>query len=171
MKEVFIMYVKHLQDKDRKIIKLLNGLSNDEREKDRGSYYKSISGIFRHSGGCAALFCDLLKGPLAEGSAAKKIESPSIKDIPEGALTEAQWKNVCEIVEKSNQALVDIVSNITEAELGTQAKWFSGDMVPLSFMLHALVLHQAHHDGQLSQVLDELKIDNDYSGLDVKLLK
>ncbi|GHU40511.1 hypothetical protein FACS1894190_07480 [Spirochaetia bacterium] len=171
MKEIFIMYAKYMQDKDRKIIKLLNGLSNDDREKDRGSYYKSLSGVFRHSSGGMAFFLELLKGPLAESSAAKKIASPNAKDIPEGVLSEAQWKTVCDIVEKSNQALIDFVSNISEAELATQAKWFSGDMVSLSFMLHALVLHQAHHQGQLSQILDELKIDNDFSGLEVKFLQ
>jgi uncharacterized damage-inducible protein DinB len=37
-------------------------------------------------------------------------------------------------------------------------------------MLHNLSAHGTHHRGQISQILDELKIDNDYSGLNVQFV-
>jgi uncharacterized damage-inducible protein DinB len=37
-------------------------------------------------------------------------------------------------------------------------------------MLHNLGAHGTHHRGQISQILDELKIDNDYSGINVRFL-
>ncbi|MDR2842677.1 MAG: DinB family protein [Spirochaetaceae bacterium] len=169
MKETFIMYAKYMQDKDRKVIALLNGLSNEEREKDRGSYYKSLSGIFRHAGESCSIL-DMIKNELAAGSAAKASATPSAKDIPHGELTEKQWQDFCAFIEKSNQACIDFIQAITEAELSTKVKWFSGDMVPVSFVLHAVTMHHAHHHGQISQILDELKIANDYSAINVKFI-
>jgi uncharacterized damage-inducible protein DinB len=37
-------------------------------------------------------------------------------------------------------------------------------------MLSQILTHGTHHRGQLSQVLDELKIDNNYSGINVAFL-
>jgi uncharacterized damage-inducible protein DinB len=37
-------------------------------------------------------------------------------------------------------------------------------------MLYNLTAHGTHHRGQISQILDELKIDNDYSGINVQFL-
>jgi uncharacterized damage-inducible protein DinB len=34
-------------------------------------------------------------------------------------------------------------------------------------MLLQLTAHNTHHRGQVSQILDELKIDNDYSAINV----
>ncbi|GMO31576.1 MAG: hypothetical protein Ta2F_07120 [Termitinemataceae bacterium] len=170
MKETFIMYAKYIEDKDKKIIALLDGLSNAEREKDRGSYYKSLSGIFRHASGGMAFFLDMLKGALPEGSKAKAVVSPNAKDVPEGELNESQWKDVCTLIQKSNHAFLEFVTAITNAELSVNVKWFSGDMVPLSFMINALLMHQTHHSGQISQILDELKIDNDFSGISPKFI-
>jgi uncharacterized damage-inducible protein DinB len=50
--------------------------------------------------------------------------------------------------------------------------WYKGKpaTVPLSVMLQQLVTHNLHHRGQISQILDSLKIDNDYSGINIKFL-
>jgi uncharacterized damage-inducible protein DinB len=49
--------------------------------------------------------------------------------------------------------------------------WFSGAQVPLSSVLQAVAAHNTHHRGQVSQILDSLKIDNDWSGIDAAFLK
>ena len=165
MKEMFVMYAKYLQDKDKKIYALLDGLSNDEREKDRGSYYKSLSGLFRHSVRIVGFLVGMCTPALPENSAAKKVAVPG-ENLPEGALAEAQWKALKAVSEASDQAFVDFASKLTDAELELPAKapWMK-ESVPLSFMLNMLVIHQVHHQGQISQILDEMKIDNDYSGI------
>jgi uncharacterized damage-inducible protein DinB len=40
----------------------------------------------------------------------------------------------------------------------------------LSFMISQLVVHGTHHRGQISQILDELKIDSDFSGINAAFL-
>jgi uncharacterized damage-inducible protein DinB len=63
---------------------------------------------------------------------------------------------------------------LTEQDFSRPIKldWYGGnpESVPLSFMLSQLVLHNTHHRGQISQILDALKIDNDYSGIGIELL-
>jgi len=60
---------------------------------------------------------------------------------------------------------------LSEADLKLPVKldWYGGnpDSVPLSFLLSQLLVHNTHHRGQISQVLDELKIDNDFSGIGI----
>jgi uncharacterized damage-inducible protein DinB len=63
---------------------------------------------------------------------------------------------------------------LSESDPGLPVKvdWFGGNpgSVPLSFMLSQLVVHNTHHRGQISQILDSLKIDNDSSGISVLFL-
>ncbi|GMO46342.1 MAG: hypothetical protein Ta2G_01470 [Termitinemataceae bacterium] len=171
MKKTFIMYVKHIQHKDKKVTELLDKLSNEQREKDCGSYYKSLSGIYRHVGGCAAVFLNFLKAALSEGSEAKTVASPAVEQESKEALSEAQWKSFKTFIENVDAAFLDFVTKLTDAELNTQVKWFSGDMVSLEYALHAYIMHQAHHLGQIAQALDELKVDNDFSGIPLEFFK
>ncbi|MDR0910378.1 MAG: DinB family protein [Spirochaetaceae bacterium] len=166
MKEEFVMFAKYLQDKNEKFGVLLDKLSNAEREKDRGSYYKSASGLFRHIIGTPAFFAGMIQGALADGAPAKTVAFPNFEYL-EGEITEAQWKQVREVTAKIDAAFLDLVSKLRNEDLQTKAKWFSGDMVPIYFVLHSLIAHQIHHQGALSQILDELKIDNDLSGINV----
>ncbi|GMO17181.1 MAG: hypothetical protein Ta2A_26250 [Treponemataceae bacterium] len=169
MNNTFLLYAKYIQDKDTKIAALLDTLSNEEREKDRGSYYKSLSGLYQHLGGAMTFFLDYLKKALPEGSAAKALPAPAAT-YPEGSLTEADWQKVKTLVAGANQAYVDFVTALTDAELDVSMKWFTGETVPLSFMLNSLIPHQVHHQGAIAQILDELKVNNDFSGIAVQFL-
>jgi uncharacterized damage-inducible protein DinB len=71
-------------------------------------------------------------------------------------------------------AYVNMAAALTEQDcrLPLKTEWYDGNPaeVPLSFMLSQLVVHNTHHRGQISQILDSLKIDNDYSGINVTFL-
>jgi len=57
----------------------------------------------------------------------------------------------------------------SDLKLPVKLDWYAGnpDSVPLSFLLSQLLVHNTHHRGQISQVLYELKIDNDFSGIGI----
>jgi uncharacterized damage-inducible protein DinB len=170
MKNSFIMYAKYHKDADKTVFSLLDGLSNEEREKDRGSYYGSLSGLARHLLGGTVFFPGMFKEALAQNAAALKALAPlEGVSIPKDALTEAQWKSLAAAFETADDALINLVSSLEEAdfELPIKLDWYGGKppAVPLSFMLHQMITHGIHHRGQISQILDELKIDNDYSGI------
>jgi uncharacterized damage-inducible protein DinB len=65
------------------------------------------------------------------------------------------------------QALSD-----SDMALPIKTEWYGGTpaSVPLSFMLGQLLVHNTHHRGQISQVLDSLKIDNDFSGINAAFI-
>jgi uncharacterized damage-inducible protein DinB len=174
MKDTLI-YAKYNQAGNRAIYGILNSLTGEEREKDRGSYYGSLSGLLRHILGGTKFFLGMYKGALAEGAAFKAVSAADSAPFPaEGELSETQWKELGAALETVDAAYVNMAEALTEADLSRPVKidWYGGnpDSVPLSFMLSQLVVHNTHHRGQISQILDSLKIDNDYSGIGAEFL-
>jgi len=178
MKDTTI-YAKYNQAGNKTIYNILNAMSNEEREKDRGSYYGSLSGLLRHVLGGTKFFLGMYKGALAEGGAVSAaLKAVSAADgVPfpaEGTLSESQWKELGAALEAVDAAYINMAEALTEADLSRPVKidWYGGNpaSVPLSFMLSQLVVHNTHHRGQISQVLDSLKNENDYSGIGAEFL-
>jgi uncharacterized damage-inducible protein DinB len=175
MKDSFIMYAKYNKDGNKTILSVLDGFSHEERERERGSFYGSLSGLVRHLLGGTVFFQGMFKAALGHNAAALKALSPlEGVSIPQDALAEDQWKSLAASFETADNALISLVSSLEEADFKApvQTEWYGGKppSVPLSFMLHQLITHGIHHRGQISQILDELKIDNDYSGIKVEFL-
>ena len=179
MKETAI-YAKYNQAGNKTIYNILSAMSNEEREVDRGSYYGSLSGLMRHIFGGTKFFLGMFKGALAAGARADSaaFKAVSVADgVPfpaEGELSETQWKELGPALEAVDAAYINMAEALTEAELSYPVKidWYGGnpESVPLSFMLSQFVVHNTHHRGQISQILDSLKIENDYSGIRVEFL-
>ena len=175
MKEA-VMYAKYNQEGNRIIYDLLSAMSNDEREKERGSYYNSLSDLFRHILGGTSYFLGLFKDSLNSNAGALKaisaIDGISFPD--KGQLSEAQWKELSAVMKTIDAAYVSMAEALTDADLPQPVKidWFGGNpaSTPLSFMLSQLLVHNTHHRGQLSQILDSLKIENDYSGISLEFM-
>jgi uncharacterized damage-inducible protein DinB len=175
MKEVFTMFAKHNKEANKAFLAVLNKLSNEEREKARGSYYRSLSGLAAHILGATCFFLGMLREAAGKNAAALKALSPLEKiTVPEGKLTPAQWKKLAADLGIVDDAYVKFVSALSEAEFKAELKtdWYKGKpaSVPLYFMFGQLVSHGTHHRGQISQILDKLKIDNDWSGIGVAAL-
>jgi uncharacterized damage-inducible protein DinB len=171
-----VMYARYNQAGNKVVFGLLDKTSNDEREKDRGSFYGSLSGLFRHIIGGTRFFLGMYKAALNGNAAALKAITAieTLPKLPEGALSEVQWKELESAVNAVDTAYTDMACALSESDLSLPVKveWYGGNpaSVPLSFMLSQLVVHNTHHRGQISQILDSIKIDNDYSGIDVSFL-
>ncbi|MFP3090933.1 damage-inducible protein DinB [Treponema sp. TIM-1] len=174
MKAWFVTFAEYTREANRTVYTILDGLSPDEREKERGSYYGSLSGLVLHLLGGTLFFHSLFKDALGEGSAAvTALDYPAVS-LPKGKLSEAQWKSLGPVFESADGATVNFIGSLADKELSAPIKlnWYGGNppSVPLSFMLQQLTVHGVHHRGQISQILDELKVDNDYSGINVAFL-
>jgi uncharacterized damage-inducible protein DinB len=171
-----VMYAKYNQAGNKAIFSLLDKLSNDEREKDRGSFYGNLSGLYRHLFGGTRFFLGMYKTALGGNAAALKALSAieALPKLPEGALSEAQWKELQSAATAIDTAYIGMAEALNQSDLSLPVKieWYGGNpaSVPLSFTLSQLVVHNTHHRGQISQILDSLKIDNDYSGIDVSFI-
>ncbi|MCL2834745.1 MAG: damage-inducible protein DinB [Treponema sp.] len=176
MKEIFVTFAKANDESDKAFMAILNKMSNEDREKNRRSYYGSLSGLARHVMGGTFHFIGMFKDAIASNAGAvKAIESLSKIKMPEGKkLDEDGWKKFGAAIKAADKAYIEFTEALTDKDLASQVKlsWYKGKpaSVPLSFMLQQLVAHGIHHRGQISQILDSLKIDNDYSGLNVKFI-
>ena len=174
MKEFFVIFAKQNEDADKAFVSILDKMTNEDREKNRKSYYGSLSGLARHVLGGTFFFLGKFKEAVEGNAAALKALEPLAKvetfhDAKK--LDEAQWKKLCSGLKIADKAYVEVVSALSDKDLEKPIQWFGKPAtVPLSFALQALVAHNLHHRGQISQILDELKIDNDYSGINAKFL-
>ena len=175
MKNIYQMYAHSFREKNEAIYALLDRLSHEEREKDRASYYKSLSNLFRHVLFGQQLFMDMFRGALgAESAAAKALERLKGLGSEEGALSEAQWKALKTRMAEINAALIGFAEALEPAECAAPVTiaWYGGKppAVPLSFLFHQMAVHTVHHEGQISQILDELKIEHNYASINVAFM-
>ncbi|MDR2479437.1 MAG: DinB family protein [Treponema sp.] len=175
MKET-VMYAKYNQAGNRTVYDLLSGLSNAERERGRGSYYESLSGLFRHIIWGTRLFLGMCKGALGGNDAALEAigAAEKLPLPPEGVLTESQWKELDAALRAVDAAYVGMAEALGPGDISLPLKieWYGGNpgSVPLSFILGQLLVHNTHHRGQISQILDSLKVDHNFSGINVAFL-
>jgi uncharacterized damage-inducible protein DinB len=173
MKEVLLLYARYTQRANQSVIALLDALSIEERNEDRKSYYKSLSGLMSHSSGGTSYFHGLFRA--AVPSLAKALKpTESLEFLEAEKLSVEQWAELKKAVAIADKATIDFIEAATEAELATPVKidWYGGkpEAVPLCFLLHSFYVHGTHHRGQISQILDEMGIEHDFSGLDVEFL-
>jgi uncharacterized damage-inducible protein DinB len=173
MINIYAIFAKQNEAADKALIGILNGMSHAEREAARGSYYNNLYGLVQHNA-CAIQF---ILGGFKEAFASDAGKNAAFKNIgavkiPEGAISEAQWKQFCDDLAALDAAFVAFAQTLREEDLNKPVKWFTGNpaTVPLHFMLDTLITHGLHHRGQISQILDELKIDNNYSGVDLAFI-
>jgi uncharacterized damage-inducible protein DinB len=174
-KELFVIFAKYNEEADKAALSVLNKMSGEDREKNRKSYYGSLSELARHLLGGTVFLLGMLKEAAGSNAGALKALEPLAKiDIPKGKLSDAQWKKTAAAIKAADKACVDFAAALGEEDLDAPVKlsWYKGKPpeVPLYFMLQQLVVHGTHHRGQISQILDSLKIDNDYSGINVKFI-
>jgi uncharacterized damage-inducible protein DinB len=175
MKELFVINALYNQAADKAFLSILNGLSNDERERDRGSYYKSLSGLAAHILGGTVHILGMFKDAVAQNDAASRaLAALQAVSLSRGPFSEAQWKQLAADIETADSAYIDFAKALTDADLQSPVKvaWYKGnpDSVPLFFMLNQATTHGTHHRGQISQILDAMKIDNNYSGMNAAFL-
>jgi uncharacterized damage-inducible protein DinB len=175
MKELFVINAQYNREANRAILSILNGLSNAEREQERGSYYKSLSGLVTHILGGNTFLLGMLDAMVHNDAALKALAALKTVTVPEGPLSEAQWEQLVVDIDTVDAAYIDFTKALTDVDLKAPVKinWYGGnpDSVPAFFLLNQLTAHGTHHRGQVSQILDALKIDNDYSGVSVAFLK
>jgi uncharacterized damage-inducible protein DinB len=175
MKELFVTFAKYNEEANKAVTGILGKMSNEDREKNRKSFYGSLSGLSRHLLGATVFFLGMIKDSASKNAAAVKAVAPLAKiEMFKGKLTPEQWEKTAAGIKAADKAYVNFVAALSEKDLEAPVKvaWYGGkpSEVPLYFMLQQLVSHGTHHRGQISQILDSLKIDNDYSGINVKFL-
>jgi uncharacterized damage-inducible protein DinB len=176
MSQFFVTFAKQNEEANKAFVSILDKMSNDDREKNRKSYFGSLSGLARHIFSATAFFLGMFKAAVPKNAKALRALDVLAKiNIPEAKkLDEAGWKKLTAGIKAMDKAYVEFVSALSDKDVEAPLKldWYKGKpaSVPLSYMLQQFTAHNIHHRGQISQILDSLKIDNDYSGINVKFL-
>jgi uncharacterized damage-inducible protein DinB len=176
MKNLLSMYARYIQTTDETVLDLVGRLSVEDREKERGSYYKSLSGLARHILFGSVFFHGLFRAALPAGSKAIAALEPA-KDIKvsDGPLDAAGWTAFVKTFALADAATVKFTDALDEAqlELPVAVPFYGGNpaTIPLYFLFDQLLVHTVHHQGQISQILDELKVEHNFTSIPVGLLR
>jgi uncharacterized damage-inducible protein DinB len=172
MKEALLMYAHYTKRADASVVSLLEGLNAERREEDRKSYYGSLSGLARHVLGGTLYFHSMFRPVFPEATAALKATEGL--SVPKGRLTDTQWAEIAATFPRADEATVEFIQALGEDSLSrlVPIDWYEGKpgAVPFCFLAHQLWVHGTHHRGQISQILDEMGIEHDFSGIDIEFL-
>jgi uncharacterized damage-inducible protein DinB len=172
MKETLVMYARYAQRANQTVAELYEGLDFESRNADRGAYYGSLHGMIGHLLGGTLYFHSLFRAsrpglyPASEGIAALSAH--------EGSLDPEAWAVFRNSLAQADSASVELVDGLDQAGLLAPVKldWYGGKPaeVPLHFLFNQMMVHGIHHRGQISQILDEMKVEHDFSGIDLDFM-
>jgi uncharacterized damage-inducible protein DinB len=167
------MWARYSERANRSVAALLDGLSLEERNKDRGAYYGSLAGLLSHVLGGTLYFQGLFRASRPGYFAA--CESISSLSSHEGAVDAAGWEALKRSLAAADKAAVELSESLSpaDADWPVPLDWYGGNpkAVPLRFLFNQMIVHGIHHRGQISQVLDEMKVEHDFSGIDLEFLE
>lgn len=141
------------QEASTTLMGLLAGLSNDELEADRKSHYKSLKGLVLHTIQGHMFFNNMFKGALGESAAMLKNYENTQEMTYEACLP---------LVEEMHSNMQAMVAGLTEEQFEVNMEFF-GKTKTVASMLLLLFNHTVHHRGQISQILDEMGIQHDWT--------
>lgn len=167
MKKLLGIYAAYTKQTNEAVFSILKDLPFTELAADKGSYYKSLAGLANHIYGATFFFHGIIREnvptaiPFLKGS--EGLPAPA-KDNDE-----AYMKDLGAHCAAADQATIDLIKGLPEKDMESAIKlpWFGGnpESIPLCFFLNMLSTHGTHHRGQISQILDSMGIENDYSSI------
>jgi uncharacterized damage-inducible protein DinB len=168
MKKMLTLYAEYNARTNADLIALLETLPDEKITADVGLYYSSILGILNHMLIGDVIWFRFIVNKFSEtehlASAIPQFVLNDWKEIIWKSLSEykpvrlAFDSTIKEIIEAIPESTYDIIFD-RKNHLGAQTKvkaWIA--------YMHVFN-HQTHHRGQIAAVLDQLKIDNDYSNI------
>jgi uncharacterized damage-inducible protein DinB len=168
MKELFQLLAKYNTQTNAEMMGILEKLSPEQVTKDVGSFYGSILGLLNHilvtDVAWLKRFCNQF--PELERINAKLPEftMKGWKDIIWPSL--AALKPIRIAVDQALEQACDLLSERQYASVLEYKGWDGKDMKKSVWLVLAHQFnHQTHHRGQIAVLLDQMGIENDYSGI------
>jgi uncharacterized damage-inducible protein DinB len=168
MKELFQLLSKYNAQTNAQMMGVLEKLTAEQITKDVGSFYGSILGLLNH-----ILVSDVFgikrffkQYPELEQTRAKlpTFRMEGWKDIIWPSL--AVLKPIRTAVDEAIQQACELLTEQQYASILEYKNWDGKTMQKPSWLvlLH-MFNHQTHNRGQIAVILDQMGVDNDYSGI------
>jgi uncharacterized damage-inducible protein DinB len=168
MKEPFQLLSKYNAQTNAEMMGILEKLSPDQITKDVGSYYGSILGLLNHMLVADALwlkrFCKQFPALDAIKSKLPTFHMEGWKDIIWPSL--ADLKPVRSAVDEAIQQAFELLSEKDYGSIMEYKGWDGKDMRKTTWLVFLHFFnHQTHNRGQIAVILDQMAVENDYSGI------
>lgn len=129
------------------LITASDGLTEAQRWKDRGAFFKSIAETLNHLYWADALMLERIKGN----------ERPQEK-IKHSLTNPSDWSEFEDLRTQRNTEIRQWASNTTSADLNGDVRWYPPDgsskiEMPKAVCVIQLFNHQTHHRGQIHAML------------------
>ena len=167
MKNCISAMARYNKQVNQAIRGIVGGVARESLEQDTGTFFRTIKGTMEHIALAELLwlrrFSSFGKYASLENNGYLTSEPGKVeKDIVENI------ENCFAILGDLDELLINLIEELSEEALRSVVRYKNtkGDAFEKIFyqtILHILV-HGIHHQGELSAIMDILKIKNDYSG-------
>jgi uncharacterized damage-inducible protein DinB len=168
MKELFGLLSKYNAQTKAEMMGILEKLTPEQIAADARSFYGSILGLLNH-----ILVVDVmwLKRFCSQFPELETIK-PKLPEFQMKGWKEIIWPSLAVLkpirsgVDEAIQQACELLSEKHYDSVMEYKSWDGKDMQKTAWLVFLHFFnHQTHHRGQISLILDQMAIDNDYSGI------
>jgi uncharacterized damage-inducible protein DinB len=159
MDQVLVQLSSYSRGANEKLVAALDALSTEALEADRGSYYKSLHGLFSHLVNGELFTIKFLKTTLPGHPALAAPQTET--ELSPGEPAFPLYEDARRALAAFDAAYAGLAATLAPEELEKTVSVYGRD-IKVAYLLTSAVCHVAHHRGQIAQVLDELGIENDF---------
>jgi uncharacterized damage-inducible protein DinB len=169
MKELFQLLSKYNAQTNAEMMGVLEKVSAEQITKDVGSFYSSIIGLLNH-----VLVSDVFGIKRFRKQYPEIVEqiNPKLPTFRMEGWKDIIWPSLAVLkpirlaVDEAGQQLCDLLTEKQYAALLQYKNWDGKEMQkPGWLVLLHMFNHQTHNRGQIALILDQMAVDNDYSGI------
>jgi uncharacterized damage-inducible protein DinB len=168
MKNLFQLLSKYNAQTNAEMIGILEQLTAEQIAADVHSYYGSILGLLNHILVSDVLWLKRFCKQFPEVAVIKPklptFKMEGWKDIIWPSL--AALKPIQTAVDEAMQQACELLSEKQYNSVMEYKNWDGKDLQKVSWLVFLQMFnHQTHHRGQIALILDQMSVDNDYSGI------
>ncbi len=172
MKELFQLLAKYNAQTNAQMIGALEKLSPEQVTKDVKSFYGSIIGLLNHILVSDVMWLKRFRKSYPDLA----VINPKLPDFRMEGWKDIIWPSLAVLkpiriaVDEATEQACDLLTEKQYASVIEYKNW-DGKMLqqPLWLVLLHMFNHQTHNRGQIALILDQMGVENDYSGIMDKL--
>jgi uncharacterized damage-inducible protein DinB len=172
MKELFQLLSKYNAQTNAEMMGVLGKLPAEQLTKDVKSFYGSIIGLLNHILVSDVMWLKRFRKSYPELA----VINPKLPDFRMEGWKDIVWPSLAALkpiriaVDEATQQACDLLTEKQYASAIEYKNW-DGKMLqkPLWLVLIHMFNHQTHNRGQIAVILDQMGVENDYSGIMDKL--
>ena len=164
MNQMIKMYAKYNKVTNLNLDKILSKFEMSELFKERKTYYKSIGGLYLHLIYTSKYLQNMIRNNWNNKYFVTKYTEDSYKINPQ------TFKDASDLLNKYDNSLIEFSEKIADKDLfspNSDIKLYNKKTVSVTIweIIMQYIIHQTHHRGQISQMLDELDIEHDIGNI------